>query len=220
MLMSIFIFRDGFSRHTYTVEGQSLAVISKTERLPSGAQRTSLEPSIEFQNNTGFRITLRYISDNSPGYPLISVVPQNAKLWLPLSAVSGEYRFRIDTQETMLNETEWIDDISPIGLSEPLLLWDSMFQTEYLDHLDIISDHGNAQFCISLTINGMFLYFVFLPKHQLLTCTKLMAKIYYYRNFWLNLFYCKPKSSISEPFASSHDSYLRKPLYQTVCFSH
>lgn len=155
------MFRDRCSRHNFNVEGQSLAVISKTKRLPSGAWRTSLEPSIEFQNNTVFRITLRYISDHSPEYPLIRVVPQNAKIWLPLSAVSGEYRFKIDTQETMRTETERIVDISPIGLSEPLLLWDSMFQTEYSNQLDIISDHETAQFCMSLTIKGMFHYFLF-----------------------------------------------------------
>lgn len=150
------MFRDRCSRHDFTVEAQKLTVISKTKRLPSGARRTSLEPSIEFVNDTGFRITLKYTPKNNSGFPMMMIVRQNGKLWLPLSAVSGEYRFKIDTQETMLSETELANDISPIGFSEQICLKDSMFLTEYSNQLDVISDHGTAQFCVSLTIHGTF----------------------------------------------------------------
>lgn len=135
------------------MEGHHLSLTSKTTRQPSGSWRTSLEPSVEFWNNTSFRISLACLLDSNPGHQLISTVHQHARIWLPLFAASGEYRFKIDC---ILDATESYKDEFPIGWSRAVFLRESMFETGFLDHVDVISDHGATQSCVSLTIKGMF----------------------------------------------------------------
>jgi hypothetical protein len=109
-------------------------IVLHTSKSESGTWTTHIRPCIRFINDTDLRIEIARLGSDE----IVAVAGSHDEVWLPVSAVFGEYRFRADN-------SNWCESVR---------LLRNMASRGYVRHIDVIFRDGTSLSSTPITISG------------------------------------------------------------------